>query len=110
MSGQPTATATATATLDPGAIMQIGFGFWPAKTLLSAVELGLFTLLADGALTGAEIADRLRFGSRATHDFLDGLVSLHLLERDGSGPDARYANTAETAAFLDADSPTYIGG
>jgi hypothetical protein len=104
MSGQRTAT------LDPGAIMQIGFGFWPAKTLLSAVELGLFTLLADGSLSAAQIADRLEFQSRATYDFLDSLVSLHMLERDGSGPEARYANTAETGAFLDAKSPTYIGG
>ena len=28
---------------DPGRLMQIGMGFWPAKTLLSAVELGVFT-------------------------------------------------------------------
>ncbi len=95
---------------DPSAILQIGFGFWPAKTLLSAVELGLFTLLADGALTGAQIEERLSFGSRATFDFLDGLVSLHLLEREGSGAEARYANTLDTATFLDANAPAYIGG
>ena len=102
--------STATLTPDPAAILQTGFGFWPAKTLLSAVELGLFTVLGEAPLTGAQIADRLGFGSRATHDFLDGLVALRLLERSGSGPDARYANTVDTAAFLDANSPTYIGG
>ncbi|MGQ0466598.1 MAG: methyltransferase [Sporichthyaceae bacterium] len=98
------------ATPDPAAIMQIGFGFWPAKTLLSAVELRLFTVLGEAPLTGSQIAERLSLGSRATYDFLDGLVALRLLERTGSGPGARYANTVDTAAFLDANSPTYIGG
>ena len=41
--------------ISPDHILQIGFGFWPAKTLLSAVELGLFSLLADGPKTGLEL-------------------------------------------------------
>jgi len=44
------------------------------------------------------------------YDFLDGLVALRLLERDGQGKTARYRNTPETAAFLDSTSPSYIGG
>ncbi|HEY6260021.1 MAG TPA: methyltransferase dimerization domain-containing protein, partial [Nitrospiraceae bacterium] len=31
-------------------IMQLGTGFWGSKTLLSAIELGLFTELAKGPL------------------------------------------------------------
>ncbi|MGH3754841.1 MAG: methyltransferase [Pseudonocardiaceae bacterium] len=96
--------------LDPSLIMQIGMGFWPSKTLLSAVELGLFTTLGSGELTGPAIAERLELRSRAVYDFLDGLVALHLLERDGQGEAARYRNTAETALFLDHNSPGYIGG
>jgi hypothetical protein len=34
--------------LDPSHIMEVGVGFWPAKTLLSAVELDLFSLLGGG--------------------------------------------------------------
>src|SRR5215470_12631042 len=30
----------------PEHILQVGLGFWPSKTLLSAVEMGLFTELA----------------------------------------------------------------
>ena len=30
----------------PDSIMQVGLGFWASKTLLSAIELGLFTELA----------------------------------------------------------------
>jgi predicted O-methyltransferase YrrM len=96
--------------LDPSLILRVGMGFWPAKTLLSAVELGLFTTLGPGALTGPEIAERLELRSRAVYDFLDGLVAIRLLERDGLGEAARYHNTAETALFLDRNSPAYIGG
>jgi hypothetical protein len=32
--------------------MQVGMGFWPAKTLLSAVELQLFTHLGTEPMTG----------------------------------------------------------
>ena len=34
--------------LTPARIMEVGMSFWPAKTLLSAIELGLFTRLGDG--------------------------------------------------------------
>jgi hypothetical protein len=96
--------------LDPSLIMQIGMGFWPAKTLLSAVELGLFSALGSDALSGTEIASTLGLRSRAVYDFLDGLVAVQLLERDGLGEEARYRNTPAAARFLDRDSPAYIGG
>src|SRR3954463_1317407 len=95
---------------DPSQIMQVGMGFWPSKTLLSAVELELFTHLHDDALTGTEIADRVGLHPRATEDFLDGLVALRFLERDGVDGGGRYRNTPDTAAFLDKRSPMYIGG
>ena len=36
--------------IGPDKIMQLGLGFWGAKTLLSAVELGVFTELAKGPM------------------------------------------------------------
>ena len=95
---------------DPSHIMQVGMGFWPLKTLLSAVELELFTHLGGESLTGEEIGKRLGLHPRAIHDFLDTLVALRLLERDGDGTAGRYRNTADTAAFLDKSSPAYVGG
>jgi hypothetical protein len=95
---------------NPSHIMQIGMGFWASKTVLSAVELELFTQLGSEAMTGEEIGERLGLHPRAIYDFLDTLVALRLLERDGEGSDGRYRNTAETAAFLDKGSPTYVGG
>ena len=95
---------------DPSHIMQVGSGFWASKTLLSAVELELFTYLGTGSMTGEELGERAGLHPRGIEDFLDTLVALRLLDRDGDGADGRYRNTADTAAFLDKGSPTYIGG
>lgn len=90
----------------PDAIMQLGFGYWGSKTLLSAVELGLFTALAEAPLTLDEARARFGLHERGAADFLDALVALGMLRRD----DGRYANTPATALYLDRAKPTYIGG
>ena len=95
---------------DPAHILQVGTGFMASKTLLSAVELDLFSLLGSDGLTGAQLADQLDLDARAIPDFPDALVALGLLDRDGDGEGARYRNTEDTAAFLDKSSPTYVGG
>ena len=92
--------------LTPAKIMQLGTGFWSSKTLLSAIELGLFTELAKGALDGAALTKRLQLHPRSARDFFDALVALGMLKRTGQ----RYANTAETALFLDRAKPSYVGG
>ena len=94
----------------PAGILQIGMGFWASKTLLSAVELGLFTELAAGPKTGAELEQALGLHPRATYDFLDALVALGLLARRGDGAEGRYMNTPATALYLDRNSPRYVGG
>ena len=96
--------------VDPSRIMQVGMGFWASKTVLSAVELGLFTKLGNGGMTGSQIADVLELHPRAIPDFPDALVALDLLDREGEGSDALYRNTQTTAFFLDGGSPAYIGG
>jgi hypothetical protein len=90
--------------------MEVGLGFFPAKALLSAVDLGLFTKLGGDSMTGRELQERLGLSDRANPDFFDALVALKFLDRDGDGPDARYRNTPETAVFLDRNNPNYIGG
>jgi precorrin-6B methylase 2 len=102
--------APAEGALDPSHILQVGMGFWASKTLLSAVELELFTQLDGEEMTGEQIRERLGLHPRATFDFLDTLVALGLLERDGTGSAGRYRNTAHTAMFLNKRRPTYIGG
>ena len=94
--GQPT----------PDQILQVGFGFWATKTLLSAIELELFTELARHPLSIEEIQGRLGLHPRSVRDFLDALVALGFLDRDGS----TYTNTAATEMYLDRRKPTYVGG
>ena len=96
--------------LDPSHILMVGMGFFASKTLLSAVELGLFTELARRPMTGSEIAGALALHPRAVPDFPDALVALGFLDRNGDGAHATYRNTPETALFLDRESEHYIGG
>ena len=90
----------------PERILGLGLGFWGSKTLLSAVELGLFTELAKGSLDFETLAERLMLHPRSARDFLDALVALGMLERD----DNTYSNTTETNLFLDRAKPSYVGG
>ena len=90
----------------PDAIMQLGFAYWGSRTLLSAVELGLFTVLARGPMTLEAVRSRLGLHERSARDFLDALVALGMLQRDGG----RYANTPATDLYLDRTKPTYMGG
>ncbi len=91
---------------NPGDILQLGLGFWASKTLLSAIELGVFTELASGPEQYGALRGRLGLHERSARDFLDALVALHMLEREGD----RYANTTSTDIFLDRNKPSYIGG
>jgi hypothetical protein len=91
----------------PERIMQLGLGFWASKALLSAIEIGLFSELAKGACDARVLGDRLGLHPRSACDFLDALVALGMLERNGDG---LYSNTVETDVFLDAKKGTYVGG
>jgi len=95
---------------DPGYIMQTATAFWASKVLLTAVDLGVFSTLDEGAMTATELGDALGLHPRGTFDFFDALVALKFLEREGDGPEGKYKNTRETAAFLNRKSSTYIGG
>ncbi len=90
----------------PDKIMQLAFGYWGSKTLLSAVELGLFTELAKHPMSVDEVRARLGLHERGARDFLDALVALGMLQRE----QGKYANTSETELYLDRAKPTYLGG
>lgn len=96
--------------LDPTHIMQTATAFWASKVLLTAVELDLFTALGEGSATAEELGRTLGLHPRGTYDFFDALVALKFLDRDGEGPAGRYKNTPDTDAFLNKNSPGYIGG
>jgi hypothetical protein len=92
--------------LTPERILQTGLGFWASKTLLSAIEIDLFTELARGPEHLEPLRARLGLHPRAARDFLDALVALGFLTRTGD----QYANTKECDLFLDRKKPSYVGG
>ncbi len=92
--------------LSPENIIQVGFGFWASKTLLSAIELELFTELAKHPEDLNTLQGRMGLHPRSARDFLDALVALGFLERT----DGVYSNATETDLFLDKHKPSYIGG
>ena len=105
-------TAPLTAAMDapvvtPDRIVKLGWAFLGAKALLSAVELGVFTTLAEGPLDLETVGKRIGIAERGARDFLDALVALGLLDRDANG---RYTNTPEADQYLDRRKATYVGG
>ncbi len=96
--------------IDPSKIMQVGTGFFASKTLLTAVNMELFTLLAQGEMPGREIQTKLRLHKRSLYDFLDALVALGFLNRTGLKDTSVYSNAPDTDLFLDKNKPSYIGG
>lgn len=91
----------------PGEILQLTMAFYGSRALISAVELDIFTLLAEKPMTTGELCDRAGIHSRGASDFLDALVALGLLERDGDGV---YSNGPTADRYLDRRKPEYVGG
>lgn len=90
----------------PEHILQVGLGFWASKTLLSAIEMEVFTELARHPEDAEALRERLGLHERSARDFFDALVALGFLERR----DGVYSNTAATELFLDKRKPSYVGG
>lgn len=63
-------------------------GFVYSQVLLACVRLGVFELLADGALAQAELAERLRLSEEGVERLVAAAAALQLLERR---PGARVA-------------------
>jgi precorrin-6B methylase 2 len=96
--------------VDPMQILQTGMGFFASKTLLTAVKLELFTILASRPLSGHRIKTELGLQERGLYDFLDSLVALGFLQRTGYKDSAVYSNSPDTDLFLDKCKLSYVGG
>lgn len=88
-------------------MVELGHSFQAAKVLLSAIELGVFTALADGPLEAEALRERIGISRRGAVDFFDALVALNLIRRDADGS---YENTLDGDHYLDRRKPTYVGG
>ena len=73
--------------------------------LRSAIELDVFTAIAEGNSTAPDIARRCQTAERGARILCDYLTIIGFLTKEGSV----YQLTPDSAAFLDRRSPTYTG-
>lgn len=78
---------------------------YPALAMLAGMQLEVFTSLADGPLTVDELATRLGVKALKLRPLMYALVVADLVTVDAQ----RFANTAESDAFLVAGKPRYLG-
>lgn len=74
--------------------------------LKAAIDVGLFTAIGPTPATAVEIAARCQCPERGIRILADSLTIMGFLAKDAG----RYALTPDSAAFLDRNSPAYLGG
>ena len=87
--------------MTPDSILGLGRGFMESRILLSAVELGVFDLLADAPRTAPETATAIDGDLRGTTVLLDALVGMGLLDKS----DGSYACPESVASLLARRAP-----
>jgi len=75
------------------------------EAMKAAVELEIFTAIAEGNTTAAMIAKRCEAAERGVRTLCDFLTVHGFLTKDG----AQYALAPDSALFLNRHSPAYIG-
>lgn len=90
---------------DPETLHQLAFSFVPSRVLAAGVQLAVFTHIAAGKKTAAEVAQAAQASERGTRMLLDSLVALQLLTRNGPG----YELAPLASRFLVHGAPDYIG-
>jgi ubiquinone/menaquinone biosynthesis C-methylase UbiE len=75
------------------------------EAIKAAIELSLFSAIAAGHTTANEIAQTCGASQRGTRILCDYLVIIGFLTKE----DDRYGLTADSAMFLDKNSPAYMG-
>lgn len=95
------------ATGEPGPelLLQMSFSFTPSRVLSTALQLRVFSHMADGQHTAAEIAKAAEADERAMRMLLDALVGLQLLSKSREG----YQLSPLAEKYLVRSSPTYVG-
>ena len=73
--------------------------------LKTAIELDLFTAIAEGNASAEAAARRCKASERGTRILCDFLVVIGFLTKDSG----HYGLTPDSAVFLDRRSPAYIG-
>jgi ubiquinone/menaquinone biosynthesis C-methylase UbiE len=90
---------------NPEIIFNMMNAYQQSGALKGAIELDIFTAIAEGNSSAAAIAQRCKASERGTRILLDYLTVAGLLTKKAG----IYALTPDTALFLDKRSPAYLG-
>ena len=93
------------APLSPEPLLQMAFSFAPQRVLNTALRLDVFSHLARGHKTAAEIAQASGASERGMRMLLDAAAAFELLKKQ----DGAYELTPLSQTFLVRESPAYIG-
>jgi len=91
--------------LGPEQILQMGMSYTTARTLTAGLQLEVFSRLAAGPATAAEVAREAAASERGMRMLLDGLTALGLLAKGGG----RYRLTPPAERYLVREGPDYLG-
>lgn len=76
------------------------------EALKTAIELEVFTAIAEGNTTAADIAKRCQASEKGIRILCDYLTIMEMLTKQGKN----YGLTLDSSVFLDKRSPAYLGG
>ena len=96
--------------LNKDTILKQSLAFMESKLILTSVELGLYELLYQKKLSAENIAAELEINIDKILDFLDPLLCLGYIDREGLGLSAIYSNSKSSSKYLVKNSEDYIGG
>src|SRR5262249_8984275 len=91
---------------NPELIFSTLIAYQSAYTLKAAIDLDLFTAIAEGASDSPALAKRIHASERGVRILADGLTVQGFLRKENG----KYSLTPESALFLDKRSPAYMGG
>lgn len=90
---------------DPTLMFETLGGFQRSMALKGAIDLDLFTHIAEGAATAPELARRIAASEKGVRVLCDFLTVIGFLTKR----DQVYGLTLDSAVFLDRRSPAYLG-
>ncbi len=90
---------------NPASVVEALNAYQRSFALKGAIELEVFTHIADGAATSDEIAPRCNASARGMRILCDYLTIAGFLTKHGN----RYGLTLDSATFLSKRSPAYMG-
>jgi SAM-dependent methyltransferase len=88
-----------------GDLSDIAYGFIASKALFAALEIGIFTLLADQSRTPAELSAQTGVAGNRLSTLLHALAGLRLVVPEGAG----YANAPVSQRYLVRGAPEDFG-